>query len=501
MNDIDKIDDSFTDFYEDTTPDDEKFTDFVSVIQKLFYSKEMAELEERIVDYIIKRYYIKTIRDDNHEELYIYKGGIYHPNGKTYIKEIVIKVLAERYNRNIVRNVLDKIMAKTYIDPDEFFSQQNNNPYLLPVNNGIFDIANNLLLPYSHNYYFFNKLSIDYKKDSYCPNFIKFLQQITKCKEDRLVIQELFGFALVKDYIYEKAFMFYGHQGRNGKSKLLSILKHFIGSSNCSSISLQDLEDDQFAVSSLRNKFVNIGSDISNQDISYTGVFKRCTGRDPIEANRKNQSRITFVNYAKMIFTANELPRIKTTSDAFWQRWVMIDFPNQFLPKKELDKLEKKEREGVYLQDPNIINSIMTTKEMEGIFIWAIDGIKRLIQNKDFSNKETSLEIKRNWLRNSNSVAAFIMDEIEESYEKCIRKKDFKRNYLAYCRNNKIKPLSDKVIKITIENETGASSDRHLVGNEREYIWDGITFKEGSQYGANEHIEDEEEQKDVKTWY
>jgi phage/plasmid-associated DNA primase len=167
----------------------------------------------------------------------------------------------------------------------------------------------------------------------------------------------------------------------------------------------------------------------------------------------------------------------------------MIDFPNQFLPKKEIECLTVEERKNVHLQDPNIINRIMTKKEMEGILLWAVNGLNRLFEKKDFSNKETAMEIKRNWLRGSNSVAAFIMDEISESYEKAICKKDFKRNYLAYCRSNKLKPLSDKVIKITIENETGASSDRHYINGEKTYIWEGIKFRDNSEYGANKNNE------------
>jgi len=496
MNKADKLEKSMQKFYDKTTPNTNKFIDLMEAIEKR-YKGDMLQVEERIVEYIINRYYIKTIRDDKHDEVYIYKEGIYHPDAKTYIKEIIIKVLKERYNKKDANKIIDKIMAKTYIDSETFFKQQNKNPYLICVKNGILNLKTREVLNFSPDFYFFNKLDIEYDESADCPYFKEFLKEITSTEDDRLVVQEMFGFSLIKDYFLEKAFIFFGSHGRNGKSKLLEILKIFLGSENTSGLSLEDIEEDQFAANSLRNKLVNIGSDISNKSLSSTTIFKRLTGRDELEVNRKNQSRIKFTNYAKLIFTANELPSIHTTSDAFWQRWVFINFPYRFLPKKDYEILEKEEKKTAFLQKPNIVKKIITPQEMKGILNFSLGGLDRILRKKDFSNKETSKDIKLIWLRNSNSVAAFIMDEIEEDYERQITKEDFKRNYLAYCRHKKIKPVSDKVIRSTLGNEIGATETRRMVGmgDNKKFarLWDGIKFKKGSNYGVEKYKEEEKE--------
>lgn len=434
-------------------------------------------------NYILLDNHIKCIRQDDKDEFWIYRNGIYLPEGKTYILEICDQLFHVAYSPQKVNNVCAKIKAKTFIDINDFFDQQMQYDNLVAVQNGIINLKTRELESFSHKYYFFNKLNMSYNKNSVCNNFIKFVKEITLQEEDYLVIQELFGFCLLKNYKFEKGFMFYGANGRNGKSKLLEILKEFVGRKNVSSVSLVEIEKKPFAICNLQNKLVNIGSDISNEALNFTGNFKKLTGRDTISADRKNKSYIDFVNYAKMIFTANELPPVNTLSDAFWLRWVIIEFPYQFLTKKEIDSLPIDKREGVFLQDPDVTEKLTTPKEMEGLLNWSIDGLHRLLKNKDFSNKETAKENHLIWLRRSNSVSAFIFDEIIEDFDKKVSKTDFKKRYLSYCRINNIKTLSDKVLKRTIEAETGATDKRvdekvEGVGFTKISYWEGISFKD-----------------------
>jgi putative DNA primase/helicase len=263
----------------------------------------------------------------------------------------------------------------------------------------------------------------------------------------------------------------------------MDVLKVFVGDDNVSSVSLVEIEKKPFAICNLQNKLVNIASDISNEAIGFTGNFKRLTGRDTVSADRKNKSYVNFKNYAKMIFAANELPPVNTLSSAFWLRWIIIEFPYQFLPKKEIEALPLNKRGGVFLQNPEIIDNLITPQEMEGLLLWSIEGLHRLIKNKDFSNKETANDNHVNWLRRSNSVTAFLFDEVDEEPDFKVSKNDFKKRYLSYCRSNNIKTLNDKVIKRTIESETGATDIRvnenvEGFGYTKVSYWEGIRFRD-----------------------
>jgi hypothetical protein len=126
--------------------------------------------------------------------------------------------------------------------------------------------------------------------------------------------------------------------GRNGKSKTIELMKNFLGHKNCTGIPIQKLEKDKFSIIGLFGKMANLAGDISKEALGNTGVFKNLTGRDPIDASRKFQNSITFVNYAKMIFACNELPETNDMTDGFWERWVYLDFPYKFVSQKDYDK-------------------------------------------------------------------------------------------------------------------------------------------------------------------
>jgi putative DNA primase/helicase len=439
---------------------------------------------ELIAQYVLRNFTVKTTRDDNNSEVWWYNDGIYLPEGKSYIQEICRDILQTAFTTQLVNETIAKISADTFVEQEDFFNIQNDYYYLIPLQNGVLNIKTKELEQFSPEIPFFNKLPMQYDANKDCNTFLNFLNEIFEDKDCINVIQELFGFCMLKQYRYEKSFMFEG-KGRNGKSKLISVLKEFLGVSNCANISLLDIEKNQFILSSLHNKLVNICSEISHEALNNSGNFKSITGRDQIQADRKFKTPIQFENYAKMIFAGNELPYPKDNSSAFWQRWVLINFPFQFLPQKELDCLDEKDKTKVKLQNPSILDNLTTPDELSGILNWALEGFKRLETNKDFSNNKSADQTKTEWMRKANSVIAFVNDHIKSDYDSCVVKSDFKKNYLMYCQAHKVKPLSDKVIKIALENELGAYHEQKYIRendeSKRLHVWSGISYNQGNQ--------------------
>lgn len=443
----------------------------------LYIAKRNDEASEEISNYLQQKYTFKTIKDDKTSEMWVYVDGIYIPNGETTIKAEVRKLLHESYTTQKVNIIIEKIKTDTYIEQDTFFTEQEKHPYLLPVKNGVLNIKTKELLPFSDEYIFFNKINAKYDPKADCPNIKKFIEQITKTEKDVLIIQELFGFVLCKDYFIEKAFMFYGSNGRNGKSKLLQIMTELLGVDNVSGIGLQELEDDDFAIANLFGKMVNISADLSNNAMNHTGKFKKLTGRDVVQANRKFKNYLKFVNYAKMIFASNELPMVYTVSEAFWLRWVIVEFPYQFLPRKELDCLTGEARANARLQDPDVIKNILSPEELNGLLIWALEGLDRLTSNRDFSHDSSASEVRSEWLRKSSSARAFCEDMLVESVDDYVTKADFQRKYSSYCKEYNLKPQSARVLKAVMEQEIGVSESRPSIDGDRVLVWSGVKWK------------------------
>ena len=436
-------------------------------------SRQEEHATEEIVSWIEYENHIYTTRDDIKSEIWMYDDGIYKPNGESYIKEVVRKVLSHFYTPQRANKVVAKIEADTMIDTDKFFNQNYIDE--MPVQNGILNIKTRELNEFNPEKIFFNKLPLTYNPEATCEVIQKFFSDVLKEEDDINVAFELFGYSLLKDHMIEKAFMFVGN-GRNGKGKFISLLKTFLGAENCCSVPLNQLRSDSTGVCELFGKLANLAGDLNNTALKETGLFKEITGRDMVGAKRKYLRDLFFVNYSKQIFACNELPRVYDFSAGFWSRWVLLEFPYQFIDKKEYDVLEDKG--NMRIRDTEIINKLTTTEQLSGLLNAALDGLDRVRKQKDISNSKGTAETKNFWIRNSDSFSAFCLDMIEEDYEGYVSRKEVRSTFNKYCKAHKIKGASDKGMKIVLEDMFGAIEGRKWDGTTQEYVWEGIKFKD-----------------------
>lgn len=446
---------------------------FRELIMSMLLNKKRGEAIEEMVNYITQREKLISIRNDEDSEVWIYHEGIFVPEGKSYIKNYVRDILKNAYTGHLANAVIERIVVDNYMEQEEFFKEPP--PDLIVVENGIIDLKLNKLMNFTDKIKFFNKMPVIYDKSKDCPAIKQFFKEVLKDEKDLNIIQEMFGFILYREYFLEKSIMLLG-KGGNGKGKTLDLIKQFIGASNCCEVSLNAMENDNFILSELFKKQVNLSGDLSKYALKNTGNFKKLTGRDLITAPRKFKRPITFVNYAKMIFSCNELPMTYDLTDGFWRRWIMLDYPFQFLPEKEYKK-EKDNNKYVKLQDPDIIKKIVNKDELSGLLNWSIEGLHKLFKNKEFSYNVTCKELEKEWMRKSNSFSAFCMDLLEEEYDSYITKKELRGYYHKYCNYFKLRSVSDKSIKHILSEKYGVTDDKIIVDGSSVWCWLGIKLK------------------------
>lgn len=432
--------------------------------------KKWGDASEVLVKWILSKNYIYTTKDDTKTETWIYKDGIYTPQGRSEIKEQLRRLLGKWYSVFVINQVLIKVEADTYIEADRFFN--TNHKYEVLVENGILNILTLELQPYTPTKIFFNKLPVKFVPGIYCPKIDKFFKEVLKDEEDVQLIYELLGFCLLKEYKFEKAFMFLGY-GRNGKGKTIELLKRILGMENCCSIPLSSITSDNFSVSGLFSKLANLAGDISNKDLKDTGMFKSLTGRDLVGGKRKFLKDLFFENYAKFIFACNELPTVYDMSKGFWDRWILLEFPYTFVTQDEYDKTEDKKL--LKIRDDDIISKITTPEELSGLLNQALIGLSNVINNRKFSTTKGSEEVKTTWIRNSNSCMAFCFDMIEDDPDGRISKLEFRRTYALYCKKHKLKNKSDVVVKNVLQEMFGVEDTQNWDTHER--FWQGIKWK------------------------
>lgn len=458
----------------------------VEVLQELLKAgKESSwDASEKIASKLQKENSFYCIRSDEKEELWIYHNGIYVPNGKSFIRETCRAILGRAYNRFFAETVVNKVCADNSTDPKEFFSASNINEVC--VMNGVLDIFTRELKPFTQDKIFFQKLPVMFDPSKKCPAIETHLTTVLKGGlEDVKVFYELMGFILLKEYRYEKSFMFTG-SGRNGKSKTLELIKCFVGEENCSSVGLQEFENDQFAKSNLLNKLVNIAGDLPAVALQNTGDFKGLTGRDIQSANRKFLPRVQFTNFAKMVFSCNELPRTADTSPAFWNRWILLEFPWTFISEKEFGLLGDTEKKKYRIADPQIVPKLTTPDELSGLLNEALEGLSRLQVQKDFSYSSSVAEVSALWMRKSDSFSAFFDGHLKEEWGARIPKNVLSKLYTDYCRAHKVKIQKASEIKTALESR-GIWEDRRHTQDNFVREWVGVDIKsEGTGAGSAE---------------
>jgi len=312
--------------------------DFSFKIVTLLATKQENEATELCSRKAQEKHKFYSTKNDIKSELWVYDGeGVTQPNGKTLIEFLCRKWMGEAYESRWVKIVISKVKADNQINEDIFFNEQSKHKEEIPVKNGILNIYTRVLSPFTSTKIFFNKLPVTYNKEAKCPAIKKFFGEVLAKEDDTKVMYELIGFSLLKEYRYEKAFMFLG-DGRNGKGKTINLIKHFLGSQNYSSVPLDQFNTSSSGIHEMFGKLINLAGDISPTALKDTGLMKQLCGRDNINAKRKYLRDLSFENYAKLVFAANELPRVYDFSLGFWSRWILLEFPYTFVSQTEYNK-------------------------------------------------------------------------------------------------------------------------------------------------------------------
>ncbi|WP_238904420.1 DNA primase family protein [Clostridium sp. YIM B02506] len=240
----------------------------------------------------------------------------------------------------------------------------NSNKKLMNLINGMYDIEIFKLIPHDPKYFSTIRIPIELIPDAKCPRFLKFLDEIFQGDEERKrIAQEWAGYALTTETNAQKALILVG-EGENGKGVFVDTLSELIGKENISNIPLNELSR-PFSRVKLHNKTANIsGENEMNGKTLETQYFKACVGEDAISAEEKHMPVFSFKPTAKMIMTMNSLPDTRDTSYGYFRRLSILAFNANFSGEKRDNKLKEKLKE-----------------ELPGIFLWAMEGLRRLRAN------------------------------------------------------------------------------------------------------------------------
>lgn len=366
-------------------------------------------------------------------QLHIYKEGIY-TNG---YKEIEADMIQHIPN-------LKKMQRREVLDYMELIveEKQPSEANLIAFNNGVYDIMTGELKPFSTEIVITNKIPWDYDPDAYSELADSALNKLS-CGDSaiRALLEECIGYCFYRRNELGKAFILTGDKS-NGKSTFLDCVKAILGEKNISALDLKELGD-RFNTSMMFGKLANIGDDIGDDFLqgSQVSIFKKIVTGNRIKAERKGQDPFEFNPFIKLLFSANDIPRMKDKTGAVLRRLVIIPF-NATFGKSDPD------------YDPFIKYKLIEKDSIEYFIRLGVEGLKRVIINDEFT-KSTKVQNQLNeYEEENNPIIAFIADSGIDMIENEPTNEVYKR-YQVFCADNAMTPMSNIVFSKQINKRLG----------------------------------------------
>jgi len=404
-----------------TTPTSKSYKPMMFLLPASYEDENGAFNPIRLAKDLLDNFFFKT--DKKSLVIYVFsiERGIYEPLGEILIEQILAEKLKLEYKQHFLTDIKGYIRASTYTDLHE-------TPDKLALENGILNVLTGEIEQPNPGDFIITRLPVTYDKSAQCPNIIKFLMEIFDT-DQRLVVQEFLGYCLYKAMPFHKTILLIG-EGRNGKSTFLNLLTAFLGCENTAHVTFQDLCINRFAAAELFGKLANIRADLTKTTVASVGRWKELTGNDSIMAEFKHKKPFNFQSYAKQIYSCNEAPEIKEDTLAVFSRWIILACNNVFLGKK---------------CDPKILEKLTTPNELGGLLNYALEGLKRLLDNGQFSVNEDIEHLRSTMIRKMNSAKAFIEEQLtyENDIKAFIKESELYSKFILFCNKEKL-PTTNK---------------------------------------------------------
>lgn len=272
-----------------------------------------------------------------------------------------------------------------------------------------------------------NRLPVAYHPQEPRPErWLQFVSELLE-PEDIPTLQEYMGYCFLPTNKAQRMMSIIG-KGGEGKSRIGLVMRSLLGD-NMNVSNIQKVETNRFARADLEYKLLMVDDDMKMEALKQTNYIKSIvTLEDKMDMERKGQQSVQGVLYVRFLCFGNgALSTLNDHSYAFYRRQLILKTKDQ-PPSRQDDKfLTEKLRE-----------------EKEGIFLWCLEGLKRLMANDyEFTVSDRAKENLRTAIEEGNNVIAFMNSEGYVRLEKGTMT-TIKALYDAYCKwcsDNMEKPL------------------------------------------------------------
>ena len=447
----------------------------VKEVQKLVsaYEKEAksrlkatktAELQAQYPDWVNVDYKGNvTINEPKYIKNIIDRMGIKTINNKMLSTngEISINKISSIVQNDIEKYVISNIAVKTKnivlaIKNKSYCEQLPKDTQQVHLNNGTYNLENKTFS--TKKEWCLNRLAVKYNENAPKPTmWLNFLDSLLY-KTDILTIQEMCGYFLIPDCRLQKMVFLIG-DGEEGKSIVGNVMSALLGIDNINVDKLHELQDSRFKLANCENKLLFIDDDMKLGALKETGIIKSFVNGGYQQVEPKGIQSYNADLYTRALCFGNgTLTSLYDHSHGFFRRQLVI----RVKPK------DKNRENNLSLSDEIIQN------ELEGILLWALEGLHRLIDNnfKLTISPEVQKEYENAEKKNDNFLEFLESDIVEynPNYNATTREIFDAYNRWIYLQgeNPQVKDpkrITETLNKMSLKGDLPIKYDKHLRRN------------------------------------
>ncbi len=347
-------------------------------------------LHDAFANWMINQHHIKRING----QLHIYKDGIYTPGSRNF-EHMMVKAYPQ----------MKKAQRKEVLEYIEVMCPDNSpvaDANLIAFKNGVYNIATDTLTDFSPDMVITNQIPWNYRPKVFSAIADNTLNKMA-CQdpEIRQLLNECIGYCFYRRNELSVS-MFLTGEKANGKSTFLQMLQDVLGTQNTSNLGLDELEE-RFAPATMFGKLANIGDDISDEFLRGKAIahFKKIVSGNMLKAENKGAELFFYKPFVKLIFSANQIPRMKDRTGAVLRRMVIIPF-NATFSKNDPD------------YDPYIAWKLKDQEVMEYLCKIGIDGLKQILINRSFTQSTKVDQELKEYTEYNNPILLFLAETEKE---------------------------------------------------------------------------------------
>jgi len=444
--------------FEDVNASDPKESPFYSMMQTMLENEDHDDgrVAGYIAEYVEMNNHFIGREDDEHLLVYHPDQGIYDYDGRPRLREYLSDRLSRTHYDNTISNKVEqKIIPYNYIRSVDIGAVEEK----MCVENGMLDLSDPQepkLEDHSPEHPLTSHLPVEYDPDAECPEWRAFVEEVVPDEGDRQTLQEFAGYCLQHwNCDLKRALLLLGPTD-SGKSTFLKVLRGVFGGDNVANVSVQGFGK-KYQTATLPGSIVNIRNDLDSSIVYNTGMIKEVIAGDTVKVRQIYGEPFDYTPTQKHLFAANQVPEIEDADNAFYNRWLHVEFPNSVPDDEQVD--------GYHRQ---------LLDEASGILNWMLEGYARLMANDEGFTVDPPVEQKRQlWQSYGDSVDRFAGECVDYNPGYEADEQAVYNRYVGFCQDNGL-PAQEKAELTKALKKQGVAQTRLGPRGDRTRCYKGV---------------------------